>query len=413
MAIDPRISLAVQTPQASQAINIFENALMNKQTRGIRAQQAQIQAEQAPLQNQILQQQLAAGEAQAAQAQDQRILKSINDFAVTNQHIIDEAERSGDFAPLQKAMVQRRAQLVQSGLPTDETDEAILSLGQGDIQSLDIIDQLRNSRELFQQQSGVKGTRSFAPITDPNTGQVSIPTVARDGSVTLKPIEGAIQLTPAQKSDREFVESTREADLEVETTKRKETIKKTVQRTSDLKSNFSKERRASKKSLRKLSEVNKLAEKATQGIAGAGKLLAARFLPGIDASDEAGLSSAFKGLALDELSKFTGPTTDFEFRVTEDIAGALGDGASANRARVASLQRAAWFTNKEALQFDKWIDDGHNPDRFAYNNLEPVTFGKGDRAITLTLQDIQDSAVAAHVSIEEAMRRLNKSRGGK
>lgn len=154
MAIDPRISLQVQAPQVSQAINIFENALMNKQTRNLRASQEARAAELQPFRNQILQQQVAAGEAQAAQAQDQRILKSINDFAVTNQHIIDEAERSGDFAPLQQAMVQRRAQLVQSGLPTDETDEAILSLGQGDIQSLDIIDQLRNARQLFNQQSG-------------------------------------------------------------------------------------------------------------------------------------------------------------------------------------------------------------------------------------------------------------------
>tara|TARA_R110002096_G_scaffold66306_1_gene161343 strand:- start:6657 stop:7925 length:1269 start_codon:yes stop_codon:yes gene_type:complete len=56
MAIDARINLAGIVPQSSQAINIFENALMNSQTRDIRGQQAEQQALLNPLQVQQQQQ---------------------------------------------------------------------------------------------------------------------------------------------------------------------------------------------------------------------------------------------------------------------------------------------------------------------------------------------------------------------
>ncbi len=154
MAIDPRISLAVQTPSAAQSINIFENALMNTQKRKLLASQeerAATQDERAgaraglndqilqgridrqPLEQQVIEQRLSAGQAQEDERVDQRILKSVNDFATINEGVIAEAERTGDFAPLQQAMAQRRAQLIQSGLPTETTDEGILALGQGDI----------------------------------------------------------------------------------------------------------------------------------------------------------------------------------------------------------------------------------------------------------------------------------------
>ena len=115
---------------------------------------------------------------------------------------------------------------------------------------------------------------------------------------------------------------------------------------------------------------------------------------------------------MDELQKFKGPTTDFEFRVTEDIAGSLGDGAFANQARTASLLRASWFSDKQAQQFDKWIDDGHSSDRYSFDMNEPISFGTGDNKKTYTLQSLQDTAAANHLSIEDTIKKL-KSIGGK
>ena len=42
---------------------------------------------------------------------------------------------------------------------------------------------------------------------------------------------------------------------------------------------------------------------------------------------------------------------------------------------------------------------------------ELVTFGKGDTGLTLSLQDIQDTAVANHMSIEEVMGKYSKNFG--
>ena len=152
-------------------------------------------------------------------------------------------------------------------------------------------------------------------------------------------------------------------------------------------------------------EAQKLAENATQGLAGVSKVQLGKVFPGIDVSDEAGLSSAFKSLALDELQKFKGPTTDFEFAVTEDIAGSLGSGAEANRARLASLGRASWFANREAGQWDAHEKAGHDPDKFQFNFNELVTPKKGGPSYSL--QDLQDTAVANHLGIDDVIKRLS------
>lgn len=409
MSIDPRISLAIQAPDVGPAINIFENALMNSQTRKLRASQEARAAELAPLQKQLTQQRLQAGEGALQDATNQRILKSINDFAVGNASLIDRAVQSGDPQEFQSALVARRAQLQAQNLPTEQTDEAIAMLGQGRIE--EVASGLSDSVNLFNQQSG-RGQKQFAlqanaPITDPNTGQVSTPVFnPATGQTQLVPIEGAIQETPTQKAAREQQSASASADLEVQTTQRKESIKKTVARTSTLKKEFSERRRLAARSTRRIKEAQKLVSKATQGIVGVGKVQLGRLFPGIDTGNEAALTGALKGLALDELQKFKGPTTDFEFRVTEDIAGALGDGQAANVARLASLERAAWFADRESEQFNQHIKAGHDPDEFFFNFNELITPKKGGKSYPL--QSLQDTAVHNNISIDEVIKRLSK-----
>ena len=198
MALDSRISMMGQAPNVGQAINIFENALMNSQTRDIRQQQFDQQALINPLQVQQAQQSVDAGAAQAVDVANQRKLKSINDFAIGNQSLINDAVNTGDATQLQSAMVKRREQLVQQGLPTDETDEALAMLGQGNIQG--VVNGLSDSVKLFnQQQRGVASTQFGGQKTfkdskgnlffgttkrDPNTGDVTsvLSAVSGDGS---------------------------------------------------------------------------------------------------------------------------------------------------------------------------------------------------------------------------------------
>jgi hypothetical protein len=129
-----------------------------------------------------------------------------------------------------------------------------------------------------------------------------------------------------------------------------------------------------------------------------------KLFPGIDASDEAALSQSLTNLALDELQKFSGPTTDFEFQKTEEIAGTLGDSRAANAAKVASLQRANWFVKREAEQFRDHVKSGGDPDAFAFDFDEQIKTKKG----TFSLQDIQDTALANNFTIEQTVKELNK-----
>ena len=90
--------------------------------------------------------------------------------------------------------------------------------------------------------------------------------------------------------------------------------------------------------------------------------------------------------------------------MSRTIAGTLGDSKAANRAKVASLQRANWFAQREAKQFRNHVDTGKNPDTFGFNFNEQLNTKRGD----FSLQDIQDTAVDNNISIEETIKRLNK-----
>lgn len=184
MALDPRIALAGVVPSNATALNLFENALTNAQNRGIKSAQEARAAELQPLKMEAEQQNvdinaqtLAANQQLAEQAVEQRKLKSINDFAIGNQSIINQTVNTGDPKPLQQAMVKRRLQLQQQGLPTDETDEAIAMLGQGNIQG--VVGALSDSVSLYKQQLGIKassGQREFQNLLtmaqDPNATQL-------------------------------------------------------------------------------------------------------------------------------------------------------------------------------------------------------------------------------------------------
>ena len=194
------------------------------------------------------------------------------------------------------------------------------------------------------------------------------------------------------------------ADIEVSKTEKKEIIKQRVKRTSDIKKELSERNRGAARSGRTLRQALTLAKTASQGLGGSAKLQLSRLVPGIDVTDEAGLDATLKQLALEQLQLFKGPTTDFEFGVTQSIAGALGSSQASNIARIKSLDRARFFNEKELSQFNQFIKDKGNPDNFSFNFNEVMKTKKGP----FTLQSIQDTAVENNLTIEETIQRLNQ-----
>jgi hypothetical protein len=426
MAIHPNIAMGIQqvtTQSPSQVLDIFQTNLNQAQNRRanqqvidqrditnpLQAQLLQEQVSRAPIQSQLLQQQQAAGEQQQSVDIENRTIRAASEFGTQVKPVLE----SGNIEQAQAMFTSHIADLKAKGLPTQGAEQIMQQLAggnsQGVLSALDSMQTIARQRGLLQGGQGQKqfALQSNAPITDPTTGQVSTPVFdPASGQTRLVPIEGAIKETPTQEAAREFKSAQSLSELNISETKAKETIKARVARTSALKKEFSERRRLAARSTRKVKEAQKLAQNATQGVAGSGKLALARLFPGIDASDEGALSSAFKSLALDELQKFKGPTTDFEFAVTEDISGSLGNSASANTARLASLERANWFADRESQQFNDHVKGGHDPDEFFFNFSELVTPKKGGKSYPL--QSLQDTAVANHISIDEVIKRLSK-----
>jgi hypothetical protein len=150
--IDHRIIQQIGVRDNAPALNMFQNTLSQVQNRDIQQQQADQQAELQPFRQQLLEQQVAQGQQQQTQGRQQQILKSVNDFALGNRSLIQNAQSTGDFTGLRNAMLQRREQLIQQGLPTETTDEgiALIDAGQGG----QVISALGDSVNLFNQQQG-------------------------------------------------------------------------------------------------------------------------------------------------------------------------------------------------------------------------------------------------------------------
>ena len=230
-----------------------------------------------------------------------------------------------------------------------------------------------------------------------------------DGTVQVRDPSGAIVEGEARanvlQNAQKFNLSTqqKEADIAVERARGTAQATQRAGRVSALKSELSERNRGAARQSIRLNQALKVASEATQGLAGTAKVQLAKLFPNIDVTNEALLDQSLKQLAVDQLQLFKGPTTDFEFGVVESTTGALGDPKTANVARLKALQRASWFQQKELEQFSRHTRAGGDPDTFSFNFGEPVKTKKG----VFTLQDIQDTAVANNISIDDTLKRLN------
>ena len=415
MAINPNIALAGQPLDLGATI---QGALVNRgeaRTQGVREQ--------------ILNQQAQAGEVSAAQTQG----AYMNQLA-TGLKGLPLDQRAAVVAqqmPLMTQMGFDPSQILSQDLSDTGLDQAITGTqmfvtpqggaagGQGGFQF--------GATQTVQKEDG--SLVSITQVRDPNTGGVSVVETPIQGQLVsgigetagarqAREVETAVQkvtgtggaettvleereevLRPGQVQTAEQLTA---VDVSAAGQKQAESIRQ--QRASARKTQFSDQRQIAAAALPRLTEAFKLAEVADQGLTGRGKLLLSRLpgMEGIDVTDSAALDSALTNLALAELQKFKGPTTDFEFGVTQNIVGSLIGSQAANLARIAALQRNNWFLGREAEQFNTWTDQGGDPDRFTFNFEEVVNTGKGD----YTLRQIQDTAVSNSMTIEQVLEAL-------
>ncbi len=433
MAIDPRIALAGQGVNLQQAITGgLQQGEMIRQS-GLRDQL---------LRNQVVLQNQAINKGATGQA-----LESMKQFG----NVIDGLASIPDMAQRAKILAQNAPMLEELGIPTAK------------LTSMDLSDAgLKNVQVSLapfmqrQQQDATAGMREFqfyqGVLSDPNAteeqkraARIQLGTEARAGRMqtqevspgvfqTFDPNQGAIG-DPYKINDQgERVALTRQEQQGLrlgEDVQRVETIGQAEtavalereQQVSDIRLAEQQEtsrreragallddmatrnQNAARQQVR-LTEAFQLAEQADQGLTGASKLFLSRLpgLEGIDVSDTAALDAALKSVALEQLQAFKGPTTDFEFGVVQDISGDILGSQKANQARIAALQRAAWFQRREAEQARQFIINGGDARDFAFNFGEVLSTGRGE----YSLQQIQNTAVYNNISIEEVLSRLNE-----
>lgn len=231
-----------------------------------------------------------------------------------------------------------------------------------------------------------------------------------DGTVDVRDASGALvtgeKRLDAIKASQKFREERlrTESEIAVGQARKIAGAKARQTRISGITKEFSDSSRLAARSDIRLRQAEILANQAAQGLSGEIKVKLAKLFPDIDVSDEGALMASLQSLALDELQKFKGPTTDFEFGVAQSISGALGNPKTANLARIKSLQRNNWFVKREGEQFRRHVKSGGDPDNFTFNFGEPVKTKKG----VFTLQQLQDTAVQNNISIDDVLEKLNK-----
>lgn len=212
MAIDPRISLAVQAPNVAPAIQIFENALTNGQNRAIRQQQAEQQALMSPLLQQAQQLANQSNEQVVQQqginlqnAEDKRDLTSLANFYELNKDVFN----SDNPSALLRQLEDRRANLAAQGRNTQQTDEAIQRLESGDVEG--VVNSFANASNLARQSGLIKSGQSAAQsernalIRDANSEDPLIRKSARI-KLGLDPrAQGSANLTIAESGNIEDV----------------------------------------------------------------------------------------------------------------------------------------------------------------------------------------------------------------
>ena len=216
MAIRPEIALNVRAPDVGQ---IFNNALVAAQGfQGLKERR-----ERAPIQNRLLEAQAESTEAGAAQAGQ---LNRIRSLAVFGNEIQGDLQ-SGNLEAIRAKTVQRISDLPNQGLPANDSTELLQILDDPNVgreEKLQSVSQLANAANqraiqfgALKGPSGGASIRSSAPVVDPNTGQLSIPTFDPSTNTTqLLPVEGAIQQTPQQKLQAEIAAKTQIATTEAE-----------------------------------------------------------------------------------------------------------------------------------------------------------------------------------------------------
>ena len=415
MAIRPSIPLQAQVANPNPGIAQLANLIQQGKQNQVQQEQLQMQREQMSRQKELQ----AAQIAQVwSDIQEKGQARAVKEQTVHNMKLLPllDGKRTPEAIQLQQERIQS---LEQRGLDTSHSVKMLEKISANpEIALADVNNDLISATRLGlisadpSQGSGMADTTKLVNaelaygITDQGPFVVEVATNKRlTGQEAMDRLDQAMKA----EADREVEAKKRAADISVDEKQRKERATQTEKRISELTGDINARARNAAASRPIINEALIVANQASQGLAGVSKVQMSRLFPGIDVSNEAILEANMLRLALEQLQSFKGPTTDFEFGVTQSIAGDLADGRSANIARLNSAARAAWFAEENKRQYDQWVQSGKDPETFVFSMDVPAIVNGVElthKGQPVKLRDLQDTAVENHLTIEDVINGL-------
>lgn len=237
------------------------------------------------------------------------------------------------------------------------------------------------------------------PQVDPKTGQVYYTEYdPNTGQPRRIDIPDAVQETPGQVAERQAkAELSKQQRLAFQT------------RGQEMKAEMGQQRRDAIQLASQSREAEALLNKDTTITGGPAQVT--RTLLGLfgveteQGADAAVYNRQLKDMTLTGLARIKGPTTDFELGIVQSTIGDEWDAERANLALLKSIQRAAWFKDREMEQLQEWLAAGKDPDMFTFDESRTIDVnGK-----PVSFSTIKFSAAQEHKSVDQYLKDLRNT----
>lgn len=253
---------------------------------------------------------------------------------------------------------------------------AIGDIGGPPISNQEISEYLLNTPSDLAQKSGLSLLLAGAEGSGQSAREMEkvfapVPGRSQDGKVTIgfptyrggKPGFEVPQLPKGFELLRETPEEQRIADilkarqiekLKTEEEADRENTKSAVGEVAKIRRDINERAIISRRAIPVMKDINKMLDLVETGKFAEVKEKYGKYLPGVDPTNEQNLNSGLYRLALDEISKFKGNTTDRELKYAESITGQLGYTREALRKIFTRIEREHKRNISEQDQFRKF-----------------------------------------------------------
>lgn len=155
----------------------------------------------------------------------------------------------------------------------------------------------------------------------------------------------------------------------------------------------------------RVKNLQRTLDKASQGPLSQFIPALSRVIPGIDGTDEQAAAAQINDFVLDKMSAFKGSTSEKELEFAKETVQRLGNTREANQIITRSFLNAALIAEQEDRQLKEHVKNGGKPRDFVFD-FDAVAVPGHKVHGDVTLSDIQETAIANGMTMEEVIDKL-------